>query len=413
MEPNSGAMVGKPLARYTVMRSLAACAVATALGLGTYWTLRLGYADRLFHVGTPATLSRARELARGNAAYYTSPPGATSALKTAVEVNPRYSPGWIDLGLAAELEGDLPKAERLLLEAFKVDKTYGPRWSLANFYFRRGDRERFFYWAREAAQIAYQDQTALFMLCWRMSQDPETILARAMPNRRDILAQYLAFLIRQKNLQAAEPVGERLSKESAAEGLPLLLAYCDWLLQAGRTEAALRVWNTLCSRGVLARQPLAPRDGRSLTNADFSSVPLAAGFDWRLPAAEGVSFARAGASAGLRVSFSGKQPEDCRLVEQAVVVAPSRNYRLRYVYRTEGVTPGSGLRWQVRQLSGLRAWSVSSPDLSSQEWTEGAMDFTTPSDAGATLLSLGYKRTLGTTRIEGSLWLREVSLTFR
>lgn len=113
------------------------------------------------------------------------------------------------------------------------------------------------------------------------------------------------------------------------------------------------------------------------------------------------------------MTFSGKQPEDCRLVEQSVVLAPSRDYRLRYVYRTEGVIPGSGLRWQVRHLSGLHAWSVSSPDLSGREWTEDAMDFTTPPDAGAALLSLGYKRTLGTTRVEGSLWLREVSLTFR
>lgn len=396
-----------------VMRALAACAVTAVLGLGTYWTLRLGYADRLFHVGTPAALIRARELAPGSATYQTGSFGVAPALEKAVELNPRYSPGWIELGLAAELEGDLPKAERFLLEAFKVDKTYEPRWTLANFYFRRGDRERFFFWAREAAQIAYQDQTLLFLLCWQMSQDPETILAKAIPNRPVILAQYLYFLMRRNNLEAAAPVGERLSQGSAAEEAPLLLGYCDWLLQAGRTEAALRVWNTLSSRGVLARQPLAPRDGRSLTNADFSSDPLAAGFDWRLAAAEGISFARAGASTGLRVTFSGKQPEDCRLVEQSVVLAPSRDYRLRYAYRTEGVAPGSGLRWQVGHLSGNRAWSVSSPDLSSQDWTEDGMDFTTPPDAGAARLSLGYKRTLGTTRIEGSLWLREVSLTLR
>ncbi len=105
MEPNSGAMEGKPLARYAVMRPLAACAVAAVLGLGTYWTLRLGYADRLFHVGTPAAQFRARELARGNAAYHTGPPGDTSTLKTAVEVNPRYSPGWIDLGSRGRVGG--------------------------------------------------------------------------------------------------------------------------------------------------------------------------------------------------------------------------------------------------------------------------------------------------------------------
>jgi hypothetical protein len=413
MEARPGVKEDEPPVRFANMRLPAACAVAAALSLATYWTLRLGYADRLFHTGAPGAVIRARELALGNAAYYSGSSGAPSALEKAVELNPRYSPGWIELGLAAELDGDLPKAERMLLEAFKADRTYEPRWTLANFYFRRGDRERFFYWAREAARMAYQNQTPLFLLCWRMSQDPETILDKAIPGRREIVAQYLYFLLLQKNLDAAGPVGERLAKQSATDGLPLILFYCDRLLEAGRTETAVRVWNTFCMRRVIPGQPLAPREGRSLTDGSFSGVPLAGGFGWSLQGGEGISFARAAGSPGLQVTFSGKQPENCRLVAQVVPLEPSRDYRLRYTYRTSGIRPGSGLRWDVGNLTGGKEWSVPAPDLASEEWTQGKLDFTTPPDAQAARLSLRYDRALGTTRIEGSVWLREVSLTFR
>ena len=60
-------------------------------------------------------------------------------LRAAVSLNPRLSSAWIQLGLNAEADGNLPEAETDLLRAASVDHLYVPAWTLANFYFRRGD----------------------------------------------------------------------------------------------------------------------------------------------------------------------------------------------------------------------------------------------------------------------------------
>jgi hypothetical protein len=193
----------------------------------------------------------------------------------------------------------------------------------------------------------------------------------------------------------------------------LLLYYCDRLLRKGRDRVALRLWNGLCLRQRIHRQPLQPGSGVSLTNGDFLAVPLGTAFDWRLALAGGIAFAApAGPEGGLRASFSGRQPEAARVLEQVLPLLPSRHYRLRFSYRTEGVAPGSGLRWEVVRLTGSGDWSAGSADLCAEDWKQEEFAFTTPPDMGSGRLVLSYRRALGTTRIEGSVWLRKVSLGF-
>jgi hypothetical protein len=408
METDPGANEAAATVRSGIMQPLAALAVLASLGTAAYWTLRLAYADLLFHTGVSAAVVRARGLAPGNAAYFTAADDSSDhpVLAAAVAFDPYYAHGWIELGLDAELEGDTARAERLLLEAARVDKTYEPRWTLANFYFRRGEREKFWRWAREAVEISYQDQTPLFLLCWRMSSDPAEILRGAIPPQPRFLGQYLSFLIQRENLDAAEAVGDLLAPLADEAETPLLLLCSDYLLQKGRDAPALRYWNTLCRRYRIDRRLLQPGSGVSLTNGDFSAVPLETAFDWRLQRAEGIAFAvPAGPSAGLRASFSGSQPEVAHVLEQLLPLVPSRRYRLRYSYRTEGIAPASGLRWEV-------ADGASSKDLCSESWKQEELDFTTPPNMSLGRLALAYRRALGTTRIEGSLWLQKVSLDF-
>jgi hypothetical protein len=389
------------------MRVLTAGAVAVLLAMAAGLTLLWGYADRLFHSGSPDAVRRARQLAPQNALYWANDPDDRQALERAVQLNPRLVSGWIALGLRAELEGDLTGAERLLLQAAKVDQTYEPRWTLANFYYRRANAERFWFWARQSAAMAYSDQTALFLLCWRVTEDADTILSLAIPDQPQALAQYLTFLLLQNKLEAAVPVAERLAARVGTEARPLLLSYCDRLIWAARPSQALRVWNVLCERGALPARALSPLEGRSLTNADFSSPPLGAGFDWRLGAAEGISFVRLELPPQIKIAFTGRQPENCRVLEQIVPLAPSRGYRLRYEGRSEGLSPQSGLTWRVGGLDATQVWA------SAEACTRGEIAFTTPADATAGRIALCYERALGTTRIEGSLWLRQLALEFQ
>ena len=69
-------------------------------------------------------------------------------LETALKLDRYNAQAAIELALQDESEGNYSEAEKLLLGAFTVDRTYVPRWTLANFYFRRNNLPAFWTWAR-------------------------------------------------------------------------------------------------------------------------------------------------------------------------------------------------------------------------------------------------------------------------
>jgi hypothetical protein len=96
----------------------------------------------------------------------------------AVWPKPPSSSEWIDAGLSAEQATDYGAAERALLEAARIDHQYLPAWTLANFYFRRGDVAHFWPWAARAAALAYDDLAPLVRLCDEMEPNPAKALDR-------------------------------------------------------------------------------------------------------------------------------------------------------------------------------------------------------------------------------------------
>lgn len=395
----------------------AALLAAAALALAFYWSLRFAAADFLYRRDSPEALRRALLLAPGDARLHLrsaelheNPAARLAALETALALNPRDSSAWIELGLRSEIGGSFPKAERCLLEAARIDKTYEPRAALANFYFRRNRPEMFWPWVREALNIAYGDMAPLFRLCWGISEDPGLILERAIPANPKVLSQYLQFLLAASRWDAAVPVAHRLLRHARPEHQPVLLSCCDRLLDAGRGLQALSLWNGMIAARLLPYSPLRPEAGAALTNPTFSLLPLSRGFDWRIPRLEGVLVAREQNTSALRLSFSGKQPERCEPLSQFLFLRPSASYRFRFLYRTSGIRPSAGLRWEIYPWNRPGAPFAASDSLSSENWTAQDLRFTSPPDVTLARLALTYRRALGTTRIEGSLTLRGLSL---
>ena len=405
----------------TVMRIVASVAAVAVLGWAAYWSLRLGYADRLAHTDSPEHAKRAIELAPCNKRYHArlaalldqwgkDQAASVTALEAALVCNPRDSASWIELGLQAEMEGDFTKAERFLLEAARVDKQYDPRWTLANFYFRRNDAENFWSWVREAAAMSYGDGSPLFRLCWRFTQDPRTILERAIPDQPAVLARYLRFLLADNHVAALESVAERVAGRAGREDLPVLLASCDRLVEARQFPAAMRIWTVLCQRKLVPYPPPEPERGLSLTNGDFRMPPLSRGFDWRLHAAEGVSVSRSESPPALRITLSGRQPESCEVLSQFVPLLPGREYRLRFRYRTSDIAPNTGVHWRIFDAATGVDLAERSSYLSSEEEIQQEVAFSTSAETRVARLVLMYQRTPGTTRIEGSILLRHANL---
>ena len=344
-----------------VMRFVLFPAMLLGFGAASVWSVRLACADYWFRQGTVGGTEKAIRFTPGQADYYIrlallepdeNSPKATEALKRAVALNPSDSRSWIELGLRYEKEGNRPLAEQYLLRAAEEDKQYLPRWTLANFYFR-GNEDRFWFWSKEAARMAYGDPSPLFRLCGRVAEDG-ALIDRLDIGRPEVRAAYLAYLLGQNRLDLIRPASRHLLTGTRSSDVPLLLNACDRLLESKNVLDALEIWNGLADNHGIPFERLQPADGRVLTNGGFLIPPTRQGFDWRLPAIDGVS-ASADEGGGLRLTFSGSQPENCEPLVQFVPVQENMDYKLKFANKTYGMPAVSGLEWRITELSGGRA----------------------------------------------------------
>jgi tetratricopeptide (TPR) repeat protein len=397
-----------------VVRTALGVASAAALA-GAFWqTLQLSRATHLGQGQTADSLAAAKRLNPEDADLWMAWAAAadadesTRALERAVSLNPAASTAWIRLGARAEAAADFPRAEYYYRQAAAVNRQFQPAWNLANYFFRRKNVTQFNLWAARALRMSYGDPRPLFDFYWRVEEKPDLVLDAAR-GRPGLVRLYLAYLTADGRLDAAETVARELVPLAGADDVPDLAAYCSRVLDSGTAGGALRVWNELCRRRLIPYAPLAPERGQSLTNGDFVAAPSSLGFDWRIVPWNGVAVGAIPQPACLRISFSGEQPESCQILTQTVPLAPARTYRLSYDYRTPGIQD-SGLRWRVYGVPDNAELATAPPQLTSPEWTRQEMAFSTGPGCRLARLVLEYRKTAGATPIEGSLWLRRISL---
>jgi tetratricopeptide (TPR) repeat protein len=370
---------------YYVFRIIIVAALATAsfVSVGRAW------ADWEFRRGAPESVRRAVDIAPSNAEYVLfralqlDYDGAdpTPLLERAAALNPMSSTPRIRLGLAAEIRGDNASAEKWLLDAARVDRQFEPRWTLANFYFRREDFPEFWKWLRAALEVSYGDRRPAFDLAWRASSQAAEI-ALAIPDRREVIGAYLSFLLDTHRTDVAAPSALKLASFHDSADRPLLHGACDEFIRANLADAARDLWRSMFGdhSGVFAGSFEAPRIGH--------------GFDWRTPELNGVVQLDLDHPSRRRISFDARQPESCELLRQTLLLETGRRYTLHWESRTNGLSSPTGIEWRI---AGARA-SIDSTGLS----------FTAP--ARLVELTLNYDRPRGEARGEGSVELWGVAL---
>lgn len=375
-------------------RRILAVAALFVLAVAAIYSVRLALADAAFRKRTPRSVARALEILPDHAGYLLfraqqmdyDGENSSALLERAARVNPLSSAPRIRLGLAAEARGDFSGAEKWLLDAARVDRQFEPRWTLANFYFRRERPAEFWKWMRAALEVSYGDRRLAFGLCWRMTQNAEEVLAQAIPDQREVLAAYLYYVMDQQR-DAVGAAALKLAQLHDGSDVPELETACDLLIDAGKFAEARALWRQM---------------GHSQTglidNGDFATAPSGHGFDWHPSPAEGVAYLPLPGS--YRIVFSGKQPESTELLRQFVAVQPGRAYSLRWEARTQGFTSPSGIEWTAGT-----AHAALEP---AQDWSAGTIDFKT--EAALLPITLAYHRPTGQARAEGSVEIRAVSL---
>jgi hypothetical protein len=238
--------------------------------------------------------------------------------------------------------------------------------------------------------------------------------------RRSVEHQFLQELL-DRNLDATS-IAKRILSNAGAEDVGPLLAWTNRLIDTQRVPEARRLWNALGAKGLipysrtgrtgiqekiagseLADESVCPTACEPifsgiLTNADFSHDPLPeGGFDWRITPPAGVDLGRT--AEGLRVEFSGRQPESFQLLSQSLDVPPG-TYWFSYEYRTVDIRGTTNLRW--------RLGGVSLPPLAAAEnWTLSSTAVIAGSSPKLVLLE---ERDPGTMRPEGVIYLRSLEL---
>jgi len=376
--------------------------VAAACCYGIWCSLTLARADYLFKKDTEASVRSAIRLVPDGWQYYMrlaqfDKANAQALLATSLRLNRYDSQANIELGLWYEAEGDFGRAEKQFLEAFEVDHTYLPRWSLANFYFRRDNMPAFWTWARTAAAMPADDVGSLFELCWRASPDPQAIAKAVLNENPGLIRQYMAFLLAKDQPKAIDAVAPLL----IAAGDPgtdrsMLLGAIDRLIAANDGAEANALWRLLVDKRWVIADTGVPN------NPGFQREPLPVGFDWSLPEYQGLH-SWPGAS-GLETEFTGSQPEDCTIAEQAVVLTPG-SFSMSYTYRTSDIPPETGIRWHIVDTRSNAVLAESS-DLSSDALVHSAFVFSVPPGASLFRMRLSYHRALGTPRVSGMLDLQ-------
>jgi O-antigen ligase len=370
--------------------------------LGVFYTAKLGWADTLYHRGTLDSLRRAVILSPGHADYELSLAQVDSTnslqhLEKAASFNPSATNARILLAGELEDKGDTVRSENVLLEAARNDRQFAPAWALANFYFRNREPEKFWPWAKAAAEVYRGDLRPLFDLCFLVSDKADSVMGATIAKQHDAERQFLYYLLEHHRLPAARATALRILKKATHADRDALLGYVDAELAAGNAVPASEIWQQICQEMV----PCGAADS-GIANGNFGTPILNRGFDWLLPSIPGVvaTQIREGGPV-LSLALSGKEPEVCEVLGHFLALRNRAHYKLHFEYRTAGFPPLTGLYWslgaeQIHQLESAGVWS-------SVEWR-----FLSTGEIGR--LSLEYRRYPGTTRLEGTMFLRNVSL---
>lgn len=398
------------------------CVIVAALGLAmaSYWNVRTAIADHLQRQASLDAATRATEMdpldSRGflAKAQYEEQAGldASATWRAAADLDPRNARILIPAGISAELHGNANEAERYFLDAEKYNLLWLPRWTLANYYFRKGDTKKTLHWINRALERSYGDLSAAFTLAEQAGATPQQIFNEVLPAKPYPFHAFAFWLSQQnvdrnrailaaRSLRKSYDLLDANSNHAQAEYFTLVVS--GRLMNAGLGDIARTVWRSGCEARIL--DCTMPPDDGLIMNGAFSKKFIALPLDWSLPKVPGITSIQQPGTGTVKYSFSGEHPENCELLRQSIVLEPKVRWRVQFDFQTREISPlaSSSLEWRI----GSALLSLKKP-FASESWEQNEFIIETGEKGGVQPLVLAYSRKPGTVRITGELWLRNV-----
>ena len=334
-------------------------------------------------------------------------------------------------GLHAWFQNDPETAAEFFRQAVSQDVSFIDAWlKLAEAEAIMGQAEK----SRDILRFTTGLTDGVFRWMW-----PQMLLAREL-DMDDILYRNTNYLLSRRTLiQDALQLlhihfgGDVRAAMTVIEPDNFVL-YLNWLMRWGMTENTLAVWQKIretgkpdteigltyanfllgqkrISQSMAVWQEYMSLDG--MTNGGFENEISQRGFDWRHWGDEDgnwtIERATRGAHEGkyaLRISFAGRQNISFQNIYQIVPVIPLKRLRLRYAWKSEGITTDQGPFIEIVGYD-QRGLSQSGPmTTGTHEWREESIEFRPPAGCRAAVVRVRRRPSHRfDSKIKGSFWL--------
>jgi tetratricopeptide (TPR) repeat protein len=278
----------------------------------------------------------------GNLAQKELPPDqislAIAEYEKAVSLSPSDYRLWMDFGGALEQAGEFDKAERSLREAVKLAPSYAyPHWYLGNLMLRTDRYTEGFAELQRASEANDQFQSQLFNLAWQLNKDDFESLKAAVGDTPAIRAAFAKYLVERGRydygLRLWNTLTEIEKRESRFAADPIIGS----LISNQRFHQAMEIWNEVAPGPGYRAESGHILDGGFENNLAHGPGAV---FGWQV---QSNSQTQIGIDAGqghtgsrsLRVFFQVRSHIDTINVSQLVPVKPNTEYDLECYLKTE------------------------------------------------------------------------------
>jgi tetratricopeptide (TPR) repeat protein len=278
----------------------------------------------------------------GNLAQKELPPDQISLViaeyEKAVSLSPSDYRFWMDFGGALEQAGEFDKAEKSLREAVKLAPSYAyPHWYLGNLMLRTDRYTEGFAELQRASEANDQFQSQLFNLAWQLNKDDFESLKAAVGDTPAIRAAFAKYLVERGRydygLRLWNTLTEIEKRESRFAADPIIGS----LISNQRFHQAMEIWNEVAPGPGYRAESGHILDGGFENNLAHGPGAV---FGWQV---QSNSQTQIGIDAGqghtgsrsLRVFFQVRSHIDTINVSQLVPVKPNTEYDLECYLKTE------------------------------------------------------------------------------
>ena len=218
-----------------------------------------------------------------------------------------------------------------------------------------------------------------------------------------------------------------------------LVLYLNWLIRWGMTEDTLTVWRKISANGkpdaqtalqyahfLLGKKRITESrtiwqeylGDEAITNAGFENEITRRGFDWRDSSDKNgnwlIARVRHGAYEGnhaLRISFAGRQNISFHHLYQIVPVVPQKRFRLRYAWKSTGITTDQGPFVEIIGYDQKGLYQSGPMITGTHKWQQATIEFQAPEGCRAVVVRVGRRPSHRfDSKIKGSLWLDDFGL---